>query len=77
MVNGHRLLFIRNPWGRYQWKGKWSNFDTINWLKSNRSVLNYNPQAYIDNDVGCFWMEWEDVLNCFTRMYAYSIHRHP
>ena len=54
-----RLVRLRNPWGRKEWRGKWSN----NWpdwpehLKAQVSV-------YANND-GCFWISFQDVLKYF------------
>lgn len=30
-LDGTQLLELRNPWGKQEWKGEWSDFDRKNW----------------------------------------------
>jgi len=56
----HRLMQIRNPWGRAEWKGKWSD-DCESW--------NVHPEEVTAdlglNDDGKFWMSVQDFHQHF------------
>ena len=39
-VDSHRLLKIRNPWGSFEWKGRWSD-GSMEWTPRMRKMLNY------------------------------------
>ncbi|RKO88674.1 hypothetical protein BDK51DRAFT_17293, partial [Blyttiomyces helicus] len=56
-VNGKRLVFIRNPWGKTAWTDPWSDGSadgtTLEWA----TALNHR----FGND-GYFWMEFSDFL---------------
>ncbi|KIJ30715.1 hypothetical protein M422DRAFT_186752 [Sphaerobolus stellatus SS14] len=57
--NGKRFLKIRNPWGRGEWNGRWSDGSkewTKEWLPA-LEVLNHQF-----GDDGSFIMEYEDFL---------------
>ncbi|KAK5283253.1 hypothetical protein LTR20_007552 [Exophiala xenobiotica] len=54
--HGQRLVKIRNPWGRKEWTGAWSDGSkewTADWL----SRLNHQF-----GDDGIFWMQYRDML---------------
>jgi calpain-15 len=58
-VHGNRLLRLRNPWGRYSWKGAWSD-DSDKWTPVLKNLLSPNSSSE-----GIFWMSFEDVLRYF------------
>jgi hypothetical protein len=44
-VDGERLVQLRNPWGKTEWNGKWSDQDPV-WQSGTLSVhpaLRSNP----------------------------------
>ena len=47
-----RLVRLRNPWGKYSWKGSWSDQDA-RW--DSQPVLREELQA-VGADAGVFWM---------------------
>jgi len=57
---GNRLLHVRNPWGKTEWKGKWSDGDTESWTPEAKRALHY-----VDADDGSFWIAFEDWKRYF------------
>jgi len=55
-MDGERLLLLKNPWGKGEWNGAWSDGSkewTPEWLKK----LNHRF-----GDDGAFWISYEDLL---------------
>ncbi|KIX09956.1 uncharacterized protein Z518_01037 [Rhinocladiella mackenziei CBS 650.93] len=55
--HGQRLVKIRNPWGRKEWTGAWSD-GSIEWDAEWLTRLNHQF-----GDDGIFWMTYKDMLN--------------
>ncbi|ETI28385.1 hypothetical protein G647_00834 [Cladophialophora carrionii CBS 160.54] len=55
-VNGERLLKLRNPWGKKEWTGKWSD-GSSEWTPEWMQLLDHK----FGND-GIFWISYEDLL---------------
>jgi len=49
-----RLIKLRNPWGRYEWKGEWSD-GSKEWDENPLIKMRLQPK---DENDGCFWMPW-------------------
>lgn len=60
-----RLLRIRNPWGRGEWKGRWSD-KSPDWTSIPEKVQEEIGRANIED--GEFWMSFEDWLENFERL---------
>ncbi|KAJ3408180.1 hypothetical protein CcCBS67573_g05576 [Chytriomyces confervae] len=58
-AKGKRLVLIRNPWGKAEWHGKWSD-GSVEWTPEWMQILNHTF-----GDDGKFWMEYKDVLRQF------------
>ncbi|KAJ3247153.1 hypothetical protein HDU77_008703 [Chytriomyces hyalinus] len=58
-AKGKRLVLIRNPWGKAEWHGKWSD-GSVEWTPEWMQILNHTF-----GDDGKFWMEYNDVLRQF------------
>ncbi|KAL7568740.1 hypothetical protein ACA910_021733 [Epithemia clementina (nom. ined.)] len=58
------LLKLRNPWGTYEWKGNWSDKSAL-WKKYPSIAKQLN---FVDEDDGCFWMEYDDFRKVYTRI---------
>jgi hypothetical protein len=69
----HRLLKLRNPWGRVEWKGAWSDTDA-RWTKRMRQKLGYNPSASSSDD-GIFWISFDDFVINFRNVYVCRLFR--
>jgi len=65
-VGKFRMLRLRNPWGKFEWTGDWSDSSPL-W-KSNPKVQNKCPGGGIDEDDGCFWMEYSDFKTHFQNV---------
>lgn len=68
----HRLLRIRNPWGKMEWKGKWS--DSSDEISNAISILEKQYIAKLEDEEkfdpfdedGSFIMcysDWRDIFN--------------
>ncbi|MCJ1418636.1 hypothetical protein MMC32_004984, partial [Xylographa parallela] len=55
-INGERLVKIRNPWGRTEWQGAWSD-GSSEWTPEWMQLLNHR----FGND-GIFWISYRDLL---------------
>ena len=51
-----RLICLRNPWGRFSWKGDWCDSSSL-WTPELRDLL----QPYRDSG-GIFWIAYLDFL---------------
>ncbi|KAF7563200.1 hypothetical protein G7046_g903 [Stylonectria norvegica] len=68
-IEGKRLLKLKNPWGKGEWKGPWSDGSkewTPEWLKKLDHQF---------GDDGDFWIEYSDLLRKYqaferTRLFA-------
>ncbi|CBZ49585.1 hypothetical protein NCLIV_000790 [Neospora caninum Liverpool] len=69
-IEGHRLLYVKNPWGCVRWKGKFSPSDKTSWTQNMKDQLGYDPATAAKSDCGCFWIEWLDVVRWFSHLYV-------
>lgn len=47
---------LRNPWGRFSWKGDWSDASLL-WTAKMRKDLSPNQ-----SHEGVFWMSYQDFM---------------
>ena len=60
----HEVVQIRNPWGRTEWNGQWSDKDAI-W----ETIRPDEKAKYHKNAAdGAFWMSFTDVLTEFEKL---------
>ncbi len=64
-----KLVQLRNPWGRGEWKGAWSD-DSDLWTQRIRKEIGYTTSA----DDGVFWMDVEDLIKEFANISVCKIH---
>ena len=64
-TDGHRLVKLRNPWGRGEWKGDWSDESPL-WTRRMRAKLHFDDVA----DDGVFWMTVQDFVAQFRTLYV-------
>lgn len=60
----HRLVQLRNPWGRGEWKGEWSD-GSATWTARLKARL-----GWTDEDDGVFWMCLRDFCGHFASLYV-------
>jgi len=63
-VQGHRLMRIRNPWGKGEWQGPWAD-NSKEWTPALLKHFHYD----FAND-GTFFMVYEDFIKNFNRVYV-------
>ena len=56
-----KLIQIRNPWGKKEWNGKYSNY----YLEKNPDIMKFFNNEKRDN--GIFWIEYKDYVNFFDK----------
>jgi hypothetical protein len=59
-----RLLNIRNPWGQFEWGGKWGDNDRESWTQDFIEAI--NPD--FDTADGSFWMAYEEFFTYFESL---------
>ena len=59
LVNKNRLIRLRNPWGKFSWKGAWS--DDSSQMKGNMK----KKLPACGAAEGVFWMEYDDFSKFF------------
>ena len=64
-VQGNKLIRLRNPWGNYEWNGRWSDGSPEWTPELQKHFGNYE----FDND-GTFFMCWEDFLRFFNSVHV-------
>jgi len=67
-VKDFKLIKLRNPWGTFEWKGKWSDRSS-DW-KQYPDVA--KAVDFKDEDDGSFWMEYGDFVKHFNRVQVCS-----
>lgn len=63
-VNGHKLMRIRNPWGKGEWKGPWSD-GSREWTPALKKHFDFE----FGND-GTFFMRFEDFIKFYNRIHV-------
>jgi len=63
-VDGHELIRLRNPWGRKEWSGDWSDYSPL-WTRRLKAKL-----GWVAADDGSFWMCMRDFAIHFEDVYV-------
>lgn len=59
---------MRNPWGRKEWKGRASDYDTDFWNQisaTDKHLLDYEDASRKTEKDGVFFILWEDFIKYF------------
>ncbi|EAR82559.2 calpain family cysteine protease (macronuclear) [Tetrahymena thermophila SB210] len=62
-IDGIKILKLKNPWGKTEWNGKWSDQCTLTWTEK----LKQRHQLEVAND-GIFWMSFCDYFDNFCSL---------
>lgn len=68
-IDGIKLLKLKNPWTHFEWKGNYSDTDTMNWTPNLMKTLNYNPKSAQNDDDGIFWIDYKSLIHFFDVFY--------
>lgn len=63
LVEGQKIISIRNPWASINWKGDWSQNSPL-WTPSIIKSVEPNFAEYPDN----FWVSWDTFLRSFEEI---------
>lgn len=71
----HQLVQLRNPWGRQEWTGTFSDSDAASWSRRVCAKLQYDPKgkSKAAADDGIFWMLFSDFVVHFEQLYICHI----
>lgn len=64
-VDDHCLLRLRNPWGRFEWTGKFSDDDDTNWTARLKKKV-----GFVSKDDGSFWIDFASFVQQFEDVYV-------
>ena len=64
-----RLIQLRNPWGKDEWNGDWSDVSPL-WSHSERARLEI--WEHESND-GIFWMSFDDFIDEFNELHICKV----
>jgi len=69
LSTGERLVALRNPWGKTEWKGAWSDDSELWTEEAKREVARFGgaaPGSSHAQDDGSFWMAFDDYVKYFS-----------
>ncbi|XP_044583810.1 calpain-7-like isoform X2 [Cotesia glomerata] len=69
LVDGKRLLQLKNPWSHLRWRGNFSEHDIHHWTPQLKRTLNYDPESASQYDNGIFWIDYESICRFFDVFY--------
>jgi len=65
----YHLIRLRNPWGKHEWNGRWSDNDPV-WKRQELHEQFSDQLSVYD---GSFWMDWIDFVRIFDHVQALPI----
>ncbi|KAL4230896.1 Calpain-15 [Mactra antiquata] len=72
-IEGYKLLRLRNPWGRFSWKGDWSDASKM-WDKISKE---YKAELMVNGGgLGVFWIALTDLVKYFDSVDICKVRPH-
>ena len=65
--NNVKMLMLKNPWGHFRYKGKYSVEDKKSWTPELQAAFGFNAIAAQDN--GIFWIDVDSFISNFENCY--------
>eukprot|EP00466_Bigelowiella_natans_P020046 jgi/Bigna1/129142/aug1.8_g3850 len=66
---GINLIRLRNPWGRKEWTGDWSD-ESPKWTRRYQKIVEMRTnKKFVSADDGAFWMSFRDFTIHFEDIY--------
>jgi calpain-7 len=62
-----KMLMVKNPWGYFRYKGKFSAEDKRSWTPELKAAFSYDAVA--GNDQGIFWIDLDTFCTCYESLY--------
>jgi len=72
-IDNIKLVKLRNPWGRKEWNGAWS--DTSDEWNGKIGSQIKAMTSYTLGDDGCFFMRIEDFCRIFNKLYTVRLYQ--
>jgi hypothetical protein len=75
VVDGVKLVQLRNPWGQTEWTGAWSD-NSKEWNQKRKQIVYERmkeqrvAQTEIGVDDGVFWMSFSDFFTHYSVLYV-------
>lgn len=63
----HKLIRMKNPWGRTEWSGRWADNDK-RWTEEMKTALQKDGHVFGKNDDGIFVMDLESFCSAWSRL---------
>ncbi|KPI89488.1 calpain protease-like protein [Leptomonas seymouri] len=63
-ISEERVLLLRNPWGKQEWRGRFGKHDTSDISMEVRQGFNLTQEQ---EEIGCFCIAYEDLVRCFDQ----------
>ena len=72
-IGALKFVKVRNPWGRGEWLGEWSD-GSPKWEEHPEveAAMREDPRVAFDRDTsdGTFWIVWQDFVKHFNKLYV-------
>jgi len=65
--NGTKMLMVKNPWGHFRYRGKFSVEDRTSWTPALKKAFNF--EALATGDHGIFWIDIDTFCDAFENLY--------
>jgi len=64
---GTKMIMLKNPWGHFEYQGKFSANDKRSWTPQLKKAFGYDATTGKDN--GIFWMDFDSLCDNYSSLY--------